>query len=66
MGRAEKARKIRILTDEELSFKRRSLMKRVDQVYEDVYREYRALGAIYLHNMSLYLLEQIFDNKEGC
>lgn len=66
MGIQERERKHRILTGEELSFKRKSLMRRLDVVYHDMYMEYGLEGLVYMHKLSLSSLQQLVNPKGGC
>ena len=66
MGKQKIERKVRILSGEEVSFKRKSLMRRLDQVMLDVYKEYGFHGIIYMHNLNLAVQSKMYNPEGGC
>lgn len=66
MGTRNRERKQRILSGEEITFKRRSLMQRLDHVCGDIYKEYGVEGIYYLDRITTAMSAQVHDAREGC
>jgi len=66
MGTQDNERKIRVLSGEEISFKRKALMRRLDQVTLDVYKEFGPEGILYMHNLNLSLMNRMYNPEGGC
>ncbi len=56
----------RILTADERSFKRKSMLSRLDQCLEDVDVEFGLQGSVYMLHMAQYRLQQLVDMQGGC
>lgn len=66
MGTRDRERKERILSGEELSFKRKSLMRRLDLVCKDIYKEYGVEGIYYLDRVTTAMSAQVHEARGGC
>jgi len=66
MGVRERERKQRILTGEEISFYRRSLMRRHDNLIRDMYKEYGINGLIFTRETATGRLAQVWNAESGC
>ena len=56
----------RMLTNDERRFKRTQMLKRLDQVLEDVDVEFQLQGSIYMLHLAQYRLQQLVDTQGGC
>jgi len=66
MGTKDRERKVRILSGEELAFKRKSLMRRLDEVCGDIYKEYGVDGIYYLDRLTSAMSSQVHNPEGGC
>jgi len=57
---------LRLLTADETRFKRKSMLKRLDQVIEDVDEEFGNQGSVYMLHMAHYRLSQLYIGEGGC
>ena len=66
MGQENKERKLRILSGEEISFKRKSLTQRLDGVLADYYKEYGPSGVFYLDHLTSLMSAHVHNPEGGC